>query len=489
LLNSLASGLESLSGVASEGASILGNATSSPLLAALTSSIADQTGTGTTKPQAYLNWMLLDNQFNLVANTSGPNQNGAQQVVTAGLNGTSLQVPLAQTITAAKSGYLYIYLSNTTPGWDVFFDNLSVIHYSSPLIEENHFYPYGLGMAGISDQAIKSQYAVNKYRYNGKELQNQEFPDGSGLELYDYGARMQDPQLGVWHAIDPLVDGSLRWSPYNYAYDNPIRVIDIDGMEGSEFQGDNNGTLGSCYGCKRRQTGSNPEKDELYANWSTVIAGPAGWVKRKNEQGATEAYFDKDVNSQSEAEAKYGQGSYIGQSGLWSSNSNGNQNWILNKDGTFSQFVMGASEWPMGGGEQSKSGGMFGFAVFTYGSGDGSGYGSPPADGVTVYTFDFGDDMQFLFGIMGEYGERPKGGIDRNDEIEMHAIKISGEATDPVNEEDYQNMRKIQAHKDSIKYFNKGALYYNRKLNTNIYRDTDTTGEPTDKPTMDTLNN
>jgi RHS repeat-associated protein len=89
------------------------------------------------------------------------------------------------------------------------------------------YYPFG--MAFETPNEVKGS-PPHKYLYQGKEYQNE-----LGLDMYDFHARMYDPQLGRWHAPDPL---SQFHSPYNYAANNPVNVIDPSGMWAFDFKPD-----------------------------------------------------------------------------------------------------------------------------------------------------------------------------------------------------------------------------------------------------------
>ena len=61
------------------------------------------------------------------------------------------------------------------------------------------------------------------YKFNGKE-----FDEETGL--YYYGARYMNPKTSLWYGVDPLAEKYVSTGSYVYCIDNPIRLIDPDGI-------------------------------------------------------------------------------------------------------------------------------------------------------------------------------------------------------------------------------------------------------------------
>jgi RHS repeat-associated protein len=172
-------------------------------------------------PRAFLYVLFFDEQFNFIAEGSTSRQ------VSSSPDGVT---PLIiDNVPAPKNGYAFVYVGNESDAM-VYFDNLQVTHSHSPLIEENHYYAYGLRIAGISSRKLGDVnyegQLENSYLYNGKELL-----DDGDLDWYDYGYRSYDAQIGRFIQLDPYADEYPEFTPYQYASAEPIANIDLDGLE------------------------------------------------------------------------------------------------------------------------------------------------------------------------------------------------------------------------------------------------------------------
>ncbi|HRQ49449.1 MAG TPA: RHS repeat-associated core domain-containing protein, partial [Agriterribacter sp.] len=175
-------------------------------------------------PQAYLTIMFFDERFNFISAADG----GVSQAQVNATWSTSTAPLALGTVKAPKNGYVYVYISNRSDQ-HVYFDDFKVAITAGNIIEENHYYSFGLKIAAISSKKlghVNEGVLKNDYLYNDKEL----FDDGE-LNWYNYGFRNYDPQIWRFPQLDPLTDYYAVLTSYQYADNDPIANVDLDGLE------------------------------------------------------------------------------------------------------------------------------------------------------------------------------------------------------------------------------------------------------------------
>ncbi len=143
------------------------------------------------------------------------------------------------------------------------------------VVQADDYYPFGLRFnSSISED--------NKYLYNGFELQ-------ARTGWFDYLARYYDPTIGRFMQVDPAADLMRRYSPYTYAFDNPIRFIDPDGMMPS-------------FGNQQKPKGRRPTAQQLRNRKAVVNAIDSGldWLKNSWVGQVVQDLGDTDSRSESQ---------------------------------------------------------------------------------------------------------------------------------------------------------------------------------------------
>ena len=125
----------------------------------------------------------------------------------------------------AQPGYGYIS-ADTTNTEEIFFyhsDHLGSTSYitdaKANITQFDAYLPYG---ELLVDEHTSSEDMP--YKFNGKELDQE-------TGLYYYGARYMNPVTSLWYGVDALAEKYPNFSSFLYCMENPIKLVDPNGME------------------------------------------------------------------------------------------------------------------------------------------------------------------------------------------------------------------------------------------------------------------
>ena len=87
------------------------------------------------------------------------------------------------------------------------------------------FYNYSAFGLELGGSQLNANNNLNRYTYNGKE--------DIGFSGYqDFGWRMFDRSLARFTGVDPIADQFANLSTYNYASNDPVKNVDLHGLQG-----------------------------------------------------------------------------------------------------------------------------------------------------------------------------------------------------------------------------------------------------------------
>jgi RHS repeat-associated protein len=117
-------------------------------------------------------------------------------------------------------------------------NNTSIDYYLPDVVTANDYAPFGM-------QLVDRTYQAEGYRYgfNGKEKDGEVYGEGN---IYDYGFRIYNPNIGKFLSVDPISRQYPELTPYQFSANRPIDGIDLDGLE--FYKANEHGGMPSAYG-------------------------------------------------------------------------------------------------------------------------------------------------------------------------------------------------------------------------------------------------
>ena len=191
-------------------------------LPATMASTANDVGT---TPFAYLNYLVLNEQFVAV-------DGGARRVPEAAGFDPGYEALAAHAkveflpITINTKGYVYIWVSNESEATKVWFDDLAVTHNLDIVTQATDYGPWG----DVTREQKTNELDIYRYAYQGQYAEKDEETGWEHYELREY-----DAMIGRWNTTDPK---KQYFSRYLAMGNNPVSSTDPDGGDDVYFNKD-----------------------------------------------------------------------------------------------------------------------------------------------------------------------------------------------------------------------------------------------------------